>query len=173
MMTCPVLPRFVPAFALTVAAAVVVAVAAEPGFEPIFDGRTLAGWETPDPTYWRVEEGAITGEITAGHPCAVNQYLVWKGGELADFELKLRSRLRGDGGINNGFQFRSRVLPDHDVCGYQVDNNLQTPWLVRLYDEFGRHTLAWRGERTVIDATGTRTVTALAEGAGPAWFKLA
>lgn len=161
------LPRFVPVLALAAVAA-----AAEPGFEPLFDGRTLDGWETPDPSYWRVEEGAITGEITAAHPCTVNQYLVWKGGELADFELKLRSRLRGEGGINNGFQFRSRVLPDHDVCGYQVDNNLQTPWLVRLYDEFGRHTLAWRGERTVIDAAGTRSVTPLAEAAGPAWFKL-
>jgi len=163
-------PLCIPPFAWVFTLAT--ALAAEPGFEPIFDGRTLEGWETPDPSYWRVEEGAITGEITADHPCTANQYLVWKGGELADFELKLRSRLRGEGGINNGFQFRSRVLPDHDVCGYQVDNNLQTPWLVRLYDEFGRHTLAWRGERTVIDAAGARTTTPLDEGVGPAWFRL-
>ena len=144
----------------------------EEGFRSIFDGQSLAGWETPDPSYWTVTEEAITGRITKEHPCAVNQYLVWQGGELADFELKLTSRLSGEGGINNGFQFRSRLLPDHDVCGYQMDNNLQTPWLARLYDEFGRHTLAWRGERAVFDAEGNRTVTKLSEGEGPAWFRL-
>ena len=144
----------------------------EEGFQSIFDGRSLAGWETPDPSYWAVEDGAITGRISKEHPCTANQYLVWQGGELADFELKLKSRLNGEGGINNGFQFRSRLLPDHDVCGYQVDNNLQTPWLVRLYDEFGRHTLAWRGERAVFDVEGKRTVAKIAEAEGPAWFRL-
>lgn len=142
------------------------------GFRPLFDGRTLAGWETPEARYWTVEDGAITGRITPDQPCTTNQYLVWTGGELADFELKLKSRLNGQGGINNGFQFRSRLLPDHDVCGYQVDNNLQTPWLVRLYDEFGRHTLAMRGEHAIIDALGKRNVIPLVEASGPAWFKL-
>jgi len=141
-------------------------------FKPVFDGQSLAGWETPDPTYWSVEEGAITGRITKDHPCSVNQYLVWRGGELADFELKLKSRVNGEGGINNGFQFRSRLLPDHDICGYQVDNNLQTPWLVRLYDEFGRHTLAWRGERAAFDTEGHRALTNLTEAQGDPWFKL-
>jgi hypothetical protein len=142
------------------------------GFRPIFDGRSLTGWETPDRSYWAVEDGAITGRITKEHPCTVNQYLVWKGGELADFELKLKSRLNGESGINNGFQFRSRLLPDHDVCGYQMDNNLQTPWLARLYDEYGRHTLAWRGERATFDADGNRTVTKITEAEGAAWFRL-
>lgn len=146
----------------------------EDGWTSLFDGRSLAGWSvsTSATQYWTVEEGAITGRITQENPCTVNQYLVWEGGELADFELKLESRLRGEGGINNGFQFRSRLLPDGDVCGYQVDNNLETPWLVRLYDEYGRHTLAWRGERSVFDGGGRRTTSALEEGAGPAWFRL-
>jgi len=148
------------------------AVETEDGFRSIFDGQSLADWETPDLTYWTVEDGAITGRITKEHPCTVNQYLVWKGGELADFELKLKSRLNGEGGVNNGFQFRSRLLPDHDVCGYQMDNNLQTPWLARLYDEFGRHTLAWCGERAVFDAEGNRAVTKIPEVEGAAWFRL-
>lgn len=141
-------------------------------FRPIFDGRSLAGWETPEPRWWSVEDGAIVGRITPTQPCTTNQYLVWAGGELADFELKLESRLRGQGGINNGFQFRSRLLPDHDICGYQVDNNLETPWLVRLYDEYGRHTLAMRGERAAFDATGKRVTTPIPETTGPAWFRL-
>jgi hypothetical protein len=156
----------------TWSAAVGNAAEVEEGFRAIFDGRSLTGWETPDQRYWTVQDGSITGRITKEHPCTVNQYLVWQGGELADFELKLKSRLNGEGGINNGFQFRSRLLPDHDVCGYQVDNNLQTPWLARLYDEYGRHTLAWRGERAIFDAEGNRTVTKIAEAEGAAWFRL-
>jgi hypothetical protein len=107
----------------------------ESGFQSIFDGRSLSGWSPGDPTYWSVEEGAITARITKERPCASNQYLVWTASQLADFELKLEARLNGEGAINGGFQFRSRLLPDHDVCGYQVDNNLRTDWLVRLYDE--------------------------------------
>jgi hypothetical protein len=142
------------------------------GFRSIFDGRTLSGWWAGAPRYWTVVDGAITGRITNENPCETNQYLVWRGGELADFELKLESRLNGQGAINNGFQFRSRRLPDGDLCGYQMDNNLQTPWLVRLYDEYGRHTLAMRGERTRFDASGARMTEPLAEGAGDAWFRL-
>ena len=126
--------------------------AAESGFTLLFDGATLAGWRPGDASYWSVEDCAITARITKEHPCTVNQYLVWEGGELADFELLLETRVNGNGGINNGFQYRSRQLPDGDVCGYQVDNNLQTPWLVRLYDEYGRHDLAMRGERARFDA---------------------
>lgn len=144
----------------------------EDGFRALFDGRTLSGWSAPEMHWWSVEDGAITGTITRDRPCTTNQYLVWQGGELADFELKLESRLSGEGAINNGFQFRSRVLPDGDVAGYQMDNNLQTDWLVRLYDEFGRHTLAWRGQRTVFAADGSATRSDLPEGRGPAWFRL-
>src|SRR5437867_5603610 len=35
----------------------------EPGFRSIFDGKVLAGWEG-NPTYWRVENGTLVGEIT-------------------------------------------------------------------------------------------------------------
>jgi len=144
----------------------------EPGFHSIFDGHTLTGWSPGNAAYWSVETGAITARITREQPCATNQYLVWTGGELADFELKLECRLNGEGGINGGFQFRSRLLPDHDVCGYQVDENLKTDWLVRLYDEFGRHDLALRGERARFDTDGVRTVERLEAARGPAPFRL-
>ena len=120
-----------------VSASTVLAADAETGFKSIFDGRSLSGWSAGDGTYWSVEDGAITGRITKEHPCATNQYLVWMGGELADFELKLEFRLIGEGGVNGGFQFRSRLLPDHDVCGYQVDNNLRTDWLVLILTTAG------------------------------------
>ena len=89
----------------------------ERDFKSLFDGKTLDGWKAVDPTYWSVEDGAITGKITQEHPLKENLYLVWQGGELADFELKLKSRLNGSPGINNGFQFRSKLLPNHDIAG--------------------------------------------------------
>ena len=146
--------------------------ASEPGFQSIFDGHSLSGWSPRDPAYWSVDDGVIVGRITKERPCATNQYLVWKGGELSDFELKLEARLNGEGPINGGFQFRSRLLPDYDVCGYQVDNNLKTEWLVRLYDEYGRHDLALRGERAVFDANGVRTVKRTDALGGPPNFRL-
>ncbi len=141
-------------------------------FTSLFDGKSLAGWKAADMSFWSVEDGAITAKITPEHPLKENLYLIWQGGDLADFELKLKHRVFGSKGINCGFQFRSQELPNHDVAGYQVDNNLDTDWLVRLYDEHGRHTLAWRGQRTVFDETGQATNADLAEAKGAPWFRL-
>lgn len=128
------------------------------GFEPIFDGRTLNGWQGQDMSFWSVEDGAITGTISPEHAPKLNQYLIWQGGMLDDFELRLNFRLRSTNSpaVNGGFQFRSRLLPNGDVAGYQVDNNYLQPWKARLYDEFGRHDLALQGERTVFDRDGTK-----------------
>ena len=63
----------------------------------------------------------------------------------------------------------SKELPDHDVAGYQVDNNLDTDWLVRLYDEHGRHDLALRGQRTVFNEQGQPAISELPEAAGKPW----
>jgi len=143
-------------------------------FEPIFDGRTLAGWKCVDMTFWSVEDGAITGTISQQHAPTTNQYLVWQGDELHDFELKLRFRLTGSDTpvTNGGFQFRSQLLPDHDVAGYQVDNNFGQPWKVRLYDEHGRHTLAFQGKRTEINASGRMTTTDLPKDPAAGAFRL-
>src|SRR2546421_1024120 len=159
------------------------AAAADEGFDPIFDGKTLDGWKTFDPSYWSVKDGAITATITKVHPLRENRYLIWQGNDrapqaqLADFELKLKSRVRGEGAINNGFQFRSKLLPNGwDIAGYQVDNNLNvnnvSPWLVRLYDEHGRHDLALRGQRTTFDENGKASHEPIREAEGEPWFKL-
>src|SRR4051812_12415921 len=58
----------------------------EAGFDPIFDGKTLAGWEG-DPKYWRVEDGALVGEITPGNEIRQNTFIIWRGGVTKDFEL--------------------------------------------------------------------------------------
>jgi sucrose-6-phosphate hydrolase SacC (GH32 family) len=140
-------------------------------FKPLFDGKTLDGWESPDMSYWSVENGAVTGKITENHPLKANQYLVWRE-PMGDFELKMKFRMFGSPGINSGFQFRSRLLPGHDMAGYQMDNNLDTPWLARLYEEHGRDTLAFRGKKAVIDAGGKITLSDIPDAGGPAWFQL-
>lgn len=148
----------------------------EAGFESIFDGKTFSGWQAADMSFWSIEEGAITAKITAEHPTDRNHYLVYQGGKLGDFELKLRHRILSAQEVNCGFQFRSEIFDGKitdDCRGYQVDNNTGTPWLVRLYDEHGRETLAWRGERTVFAADGQKVTTPIDGAGGPARFSLA
>src|SRR5471030_1909152 len=77
------------------------------GFEAIFDGSSLKGWDG-DPAFWRVEDGAIVGESTAGRPLRQNTFLIWRGGAPKDFELKCEYRLTA---TNSGIQFRSVQLP--------------------------------------------------------------
>ena len=44
------------------------------GFEPMFDGASLAGWEG-DTGFWKVEGGLLVGESTAAKPLPANTFL--------------------------------------------------------------------------------------------------
>ena len=69
------------------------------GFELLFNGKDLTGWEG-DPDNWCVEDGTITGTTSAEKKLKENKFLVWKGGKLRDFELRAKFRLRnGNSGI--------------------------------------------------------------------------
>src|SRR5688572_30299585 len=81
----------------------------EPGFESIFDGRTLTGWDG-NPTYWRAESGTLVGEITPETVIKSNTFVVWRGGTPRDFELKLDYRITAGG--NSGINYRSAIVPD-------------------------------------------------------------
>ena len=61
------------------------------GFTPIFDGKTLNGWEG-DANYWRVENGCLVGEITPETLLKQNSFIIWRGGTTGDFELKIEFR---------------------------------------------------------------------------------
>ena len=89
-------------------------------YQSIFDGKSLAGWHASNMSYWSVRDGAITAESTEANPCTSNQFLVWQGGDVADFELKVKFRLAENRG-NSGIQFRSRIDPDGMGIGYQAD----------------------------------------------------
>jgi hypothetical protein len=76
------------------------------GWTSLFDGTTLKGWDG-DTSYWHVENGAIVAESTCEKPTGTI-YLVWQGGEAADFELKLE--MRGEGAaVNSGVQYRGAI----------------------------------------------------------------
>jgi len=77
------------------------------GWVSMFDGKTLNGWDG-DKSYWRVENGAIVVESTCEKPTGTI-YLVWQGGEPADFELKLE--MKGEGAaVNSGIQYRGAII---------------------------------------------------------------
>ena len=130
----------------------------EPGFTPLFDGKTLAGWEG-DPVYWRVENGSIVGEITPQTIVKSNTFIVWKGGRPRDFELKLDYRITADG--NSGINYRSALIPDpvtptnqFAMRGYQCDLDGKKRYTGNNYEEKGRRFLAVRGQVTHV--VGTR-----------------
>ena len=97
----------------------------EAGFQSIFNGQDLAGWEG-NPKLWSVKDGAITGQTTAENPAPGNTFLIWTNGTVADFELRCSFKLvPGDakGFANSGIQYRSKVTDPRQwvVGGYQAD----------------------------------------------------
>lgn len=130
----------------------------EPGFRSIFDGRTLTGWEG-DATFWRVEGGALVGEMTPDTIVKSNTFVIWRGGRPRDFELKLEYRITPDG--NSGVNYRSSVVPDpvtpantFAMRGYQFDLDGRRRYVGNNYEEKGRLFLAVRGQVTRV--VGTR-----------------
>ena len=123
----------------------VVPPADETGFVPIFDGRTLANWDG-DPTYWRVEDGCLVGEITPETIVKRNTFIIWRGGEPRDFELKLEYRISDRG--NSGINYRSTQLTDAawSLRGYQADLDGPNRYTGLNYEERGRTFLASRGQ---------------------------
>ena len=124
----------------------------EPGFAPIFDGQSLKGWEG-DPTYWRVEGGALVGEITPATIVKSNTFIIWRGGRPKDFELKLEYRITASG--NSGINYRSASVPDpvtpanaFALRGYQFDLDGGRKYTGNNYEEKGRLFLAVRGQVT-------------------------
>jgi len=105
---------------------------------PIFDGKTLEGWDY-DPKIWRVEDGVITGGSTTEKIKA--NYFISTKRSYANFELRLKIKCSGDpatGMINSGIQVRSvRVPGGTHMSGYQIDCG--KGWFGKIYDEYRRN----------------------------------
>jgi len=128
------LPRRSPfaAFALALASGLAPAVmAADDGFVPLFNGKDLSGWITPDDkTLFVVEGGEIVGR-TKGD-LKKNEFLVVDK-PYADFALKAKVKIRNG---NSGIQFRSTRAADGAVSGPQAD--VADGYWGLLYEERGR-----------------------------------
>ena len=124
----------------------------EDGFVSLFNGKDLDGWKG-DTKFWSVRDGAIAGQSTKENPLKHNTFLVWQGGDVRDFELRVTCRIRGN---NSGIQYRSKLVdPDKFVVhGYQADFGPGESHNGKLYDEGGRAALAQPGQRVVVREGG-------------------
>lgn len=131
------------------------------GWVQIFDGKTLKGWDG-SPDVWHVEDGAIVGESSPEHPSGTTN-IIWRGGEPANFELKVEMKLEGSG-ANGGIQYRSKnVSPateqahtgkysKWDLRGYQADFDYGNRYTGQLYEQgTGRGIIVWRGQMVETD----------------------
>jgi hypothetical protein len=133
------------------------------GFESIFDG-TMKNWDG-DPSYWKAENGMLVGETTAANALKENTFVIWRGGEPADFELKLEVKMSS---TNSGVQFRSQHVPPGEgnvtgkwvLKGYQADIDFNNQFTGMIYEERGRGIIMMRGQGVYLGADGSKRVIA-------------
>ncbi len=130
-------------------------VAGADGFQSIFNGQDLTGWDG-DPRFWSAKAGVIRGETTLQALPTGNTFLIWRGGALKDFELRLQFRIQNG---NSGVQYRSRDQGKWVVSGYQAEIENKQGKVGFLYEEKGRKYLANVGEIVEVQADGKPKVS--------------
>ena len=144
------------------------------GFQPLFNGKDLDGWEVDTPGIWSVRDGMIVAKTSGLNH---NDFLRTRK-HYTNFELRLSFRLLNGSG-NSGIQFRSKPVPgSHEVAGYQADVGQQ--YWGCLYDEsrrrkilvqtpaeilaglqrdgWNQYTVTAQGDRIILELNGIRTV---------------
>jgi len=120
----------------------------------LFNGKDLTGWDGA-PGWWTVEEGALTAQSTPQKPCKECNYLIWKDGQPADFELTCDFKLSVS--ANSGVQIRSETRPNWDTYGYQADMTGDGGLVGYVYHH-QRGLIGARGEKVTIAADGSKQV---------------
>lgn len=111
--------------------AIAFAAADDDAFTPLFNGKDLTGWVTPDDKMlFTVENGEIVGR-TKGD-LKKNEFLV-TARDYGDFVLKAKVKFKNG---NSGIQFRSKRAADGAVSGPQAD--VADGYWGLLYEERGR-----------------------------------
>lgn len=121
------------------------------GFVSIFDGKTLEGWDG-DPVYWKVKDGRLVGEVTPATLLKRNSFIIWRGGQVSDFEMKVDYRVSKDG--NSGINYRSEEVKGipYALRGYQADLDGAQRYTGMNYEERRRTTIASRGEKVILSS---------------------
>jgi len=83
------------------------------GWTQIFDGKTLTNWDG-NPAVWRVEDGAITAANWPERRLGTT-YIIWRGGEPGDFELKVEVKAGYD--VHGGIFYRAIIGPEPARAG--------------------------------------------------------
>ena len=89
---------------------------------PLFDGKSLDGWEIPEAEkkWWKVQDGKIVGG-SMEEKVPINTFLATTK-TYADFEMRFQVKLtKKEGFTNSGIQVRSVRGKDAHMSGYQVD----------------------------------------------------
>ncbi len=136
---------------------------AESGFQSIFNGQDLTGWDG-NPKLWSVQDGAITGQTTLNNPAPGNTFLVWTNGTVADFELRCSFKMvPGDsrGFANSGIQYPQQDLRPQELGRRRLPGRYggRPNYTGNLYEERIRGTMAERGQKVVYSADGKQHVT--------------
>ena len=132
----------------------------------LFNGTDLTDWDG-DPRLWSVRDGVLHGETTPENRANGNTFIIWNGGTLKDFELRLSFRCNATN--NSGIQYRSKHITEGRtrnqwvVRGYQheIRDEVQLPSVSGfLYDEGGkRGRICLVGEKAIWDENGKQTLT--------------
>ena len=126
-------------------------------FQTLFNGKDLSGWKGKS-EFWTVKDGAIFGQTTKDKPTKGNTFLVWQGGDVADFVFKAKVRFQGN---NSGVQYRSELVgkpEDFVVKGYQADLHPKPEYFGMLYAEKWRGIVAQRFQRVIVGTDGKSQV---------------
>lgn len=130
----------------------------EAGFKSLFNGKDLQGWK-----YQKGAWAVLDGTIHCTGTSKTKNWLIWKGGEPADFELRLQFKwVKG----NSGVQVRSHETKPFYIRGYQVEVAQQAVmglWHHSLAPAKYRSTLALAGQQVHISTDGKKTVKQLAD----------
>ncbi|MBT3212834.1 MAG: DUF1080 domain-containing protein, partial [Planctomycetaceae bacterium] len=122
-------------------------------FQSLFNGKDLSGWAGKE-GLWSVKDGAIFGQTTENDPLESNTFLVWQGGDVGNFILKLKVRFSGN---NTGVQYRSELFGEPEgfaVKGYQADLHPKPEFYGMLYAEKWRGIIAKRFQKVVVGDDG-------------------
>src|ERR1043166_8037032 len=128
------------------------------GFISLFNGRDLTGWNY-NPLVWSVSNGAIVARAPIDSRSTVH-VMAWAGGEVDDFELRLRVRTTGN--CNSGVPLRARWAQQRWFPGYQAEIHGQNTGLLIIAGPGRERKLCRAGWRTLAgDENGQNTLESI------------
>jgi hypothetical protein len=103
-------------------------------WQPLMDGKTLAGWHAVGEGEWSVEDGAFVGRANKTRLYG----LLVSDKKYKDFTVRFQFKcLSGD----SGFYIRTEIKPPEQAHGLQVQVGLPESGVGGIYESYGRQWL--------------------------------